>query len=330
MAPNLLTTERATVSSAPSVEDVTRMRRRVARFRRAGLFSGCGPDVVIQRARDASMLRQSYALVHDVFVTQGFIDLHPSRVRLRTVEALPETATFVATVDGQVVAVTSVVPDSPDLGLPSDQSFGEELASLRDEGRRLCEISNLAVNPAYRNTPVFFELTRCCLAHAMLTGHTDLFIAISPEHARFFEEVFLFDHVGDPRAYVPGTDDIVEGKRLNLVGLQQRAKARDEALAEEAVLTDFFYARNPYHAQVGRWDDQARREFGQPSLLRTLFVETGFLGECDAAAIRSIRQRWGPELLETVWPDRVGDILPMPWRDHGHRKDQPLPRARSA
>ncbi|MCL2700582.1 MAG: hypothetical protein FWE88_02685 [Phycisphaerae bacterium] len=309
------------------------MRRRVARFRRAGLFSGCGSEVTIQRASDASLLRQAYALVHDVFVNQGFISSHPSHVRLRTYEALPEMATFVATVDGHVVAVTSVVPDSSDLGLPSDQAFNGELDILRAEGRRLCEITNLAVNPAYRNTPIFFELTRCCLAHATLTGHTDMFIAISPEHARFFEEVLLFDHVGDEREYEPGTEDIVEGKRLNLVGLQQRAKARDLILAEEHILNNFFYVQNPYHALVAGWDMQARSFFFEPSLLVELFAETGFLGECSLDAMESIGSRWGKERLAEVRRGARRVVIPMPKVGQAHANQpqiQPRRRAKSA
>lgn len=318
----------AAAMPAQAQQEAQKLRRRVARFRHAGLFSGCGPDVTIQCASTAQDLAQAYALVHDVFVERGFIAPHPSGMRLRTFEALPEMATFVAKAQGRVIAVTSVVPDSPDLGLPSDKAFHHELISLRAAGRRVCEITNLAVHPDYRKTPVFFELTRCCLAHAMATEHSDMFIAISPEHARFFEEVFLFDPCGDRRSYCAEVLDIVEGKRLDLLGLQQRAIQRDALLEEEAFLNDFFYELNPYHGLVWEWAQEARVRFAQPSLLRRLFVDSGFLDECDEESMWSIRQRWGERLLGELWPGR-GPWLSTP-QEIRILLSAPRPRARTA
>ena len=282
-----------------------RLRRRVARFRRAGLFSGCGDNVVIERATSADDLREAYALVHRVFLEQGFINPQMGGLRLRVFEALPEMATFVAKIEGKVIAVTSVVPDSIDLGLPSDKCFLPELDSLRTAGRRISEITNLAVDPEYRNTPVFFELTRCCFAHAMAHGCDDLFIAISPEHARFFEQVLLFEPMGEQRSYSAEIEDIVEGKRLNLQGLEERAIARDAVLREEALLHDFFYRQNVYHRKVRTWAELARRTFLTPALLADLFVSSSqFLARCDDQEIWSIRRRWGSDLFAKIWPPK--------------------------
>ena len=104
-----------------------------------------------------------------------------------------------------------------DLGLPSDKAFGDEL----DDCERAADVyvrSPLAVAPEYCNTPVLFELTRSCLAHAMLIGQTDTFIAISPEHARFFEDVLLFYPSGDQRNYAPSTAGI--GRLPSVAGQQ--------------------------------------------------------------------------------------------------------------
>lgn len=282
-----------------------RLRRRVARFRRAGLFRGCGDDLVIERAMSLDDLKAAYTLVHRVFLDQGFIHEQPGGLRLRVFEALPEMATFVAKAKGKVIAVTSVLPDSIDLGLPSDQCFRDALDSLRNHGRRVSEITNLAVDPEYRNTPAFFELTRCCFAHALAHGCDDLFIAISPEHARFFEQVLLFEPMGGQRSYSEEIEDIVEGKRLNLRGLEARAIARDVLLGDEALLHDFFYQRNSYHRYVQVWAKLAGRLFTDARLLDDLFVRgSQFLARCEAHEIWSIRRRWTSGLFARVWPPR--------------------------
>ena len=265
----------------------------MARFRRAGLLDGCGAGVTVSRALTAEDLRAAYALVHDVFVAQGFIRPSDCGMRIRPFEALPEMATFVAKADGRVVAVLSVVEDTDELGLPSDQSFLPELDALRQNGRRVCEITNLAVHPDYRKTPVFFDLTRCCFAHAIVAGYDDLFIAISPEHAVFFEDVLLFVPHGERRSYSAKILDIVEGKRLDLVGIQEYALRTDRLLGDDAFLEQFFFTGNPYHQRMGSWISAAQELLGDPGLLLRLFIHEGnLLPHCTLRQLRAILKRW--------------------------------------
>ena len=185
-------------SSAPSAK-AKRLIRRVKFFKRAGLFSEKAHRFTVSRAIGLEDHWQAYRLVHECYVQRGYIKPCVGGARVRCFEAIPEMATFVAKVDGEVIAVTSVLMDSPELGLPSDRAFGGEIDELRQADRRVCEITNLAVHPDYRNTGVFSELTRCCLAHSMAVGYDDLFVSISPEHARFFKEVLLFKPWGSKR-----------------------------------------------------------------------------------------------------------------------------------
>lgn len=285
-----------------------RRRRRIARFRRFGLMNGCGPEVVIERATSIQDLAAAYSLVHQVFHDErSYITPQQGGMRLRVFEALPEMATFVAKIDGQVIAVTSLVPDSPDLGLPSDQAFGRELGQLRASGRLVAEVTNLAVDPMYRNTPVFFDLTRCCFAQAEACGYDDLFVAISPEHGAFFEHVLLFEPCGDRRSYSDKILDIVEGKRLDLHNIEQRAIDTDALLGPEAFLHDFYFSGNRFHRYVKVWPKQAARLFSAAHLLRELFVKrTGFLARCTPDELEAIRRRWGSVLDQVL----AGDAPP--------------------
>ncbi|KPK49027.1 MAG: hypothetical protein AMK72_05570, partial [Planctomycetes bacterium SM23_25] len=113
-----------------------RFAKKVALLKRLGLFDADDRSVVVRRAIVRDDLARAYRLVHDVFVDKGYIDPGPNGIRIRLFEALPEMATFVAEVDRRIVAVMSIVPDSEDLGLPSDKAFSQELDGLRSAGRR--------------------------------------------------------------------------------------------------------------------------------------------------------------------------------------------------
>ncbi len=278
-----------------------RLIRRVKFFKRAGLFSDKARGFTVSRAIGLEDHWQAYRLVHECYVQRGYIEPCSGGARIRCFEAIPEMATFVAKVDGKVVAVTSVLMDSPELGLPSDRAFGAEIDELRQADRRVCEITNLAVHPDYRNTGVFSELTRCCLAHSMAIGYDDLFVSISPEHGRFFKEVLLFERWGSKRSYSDTVEDIVVGMRLDLRTVKDRSIETDAILGDEAFLHDFYFARNTFHNCVRRWAIRAAGIFCDVQMLRELFMlRSGLLSRLGFEQAAAIRDRWGEETYDAV------------------------------
>ena len=274
-----------------------RLKRRVARLRKGGMLDVARLNTTVERAVTASSLMEAYALVHDTYVEKGYMLPALSGVRVRTFEALPEMATFVARVSGKVVAVTSVILDTPELGLPSDHAFGREIDSLRRQRGRVCEITNLAVVREYRNTPVFLQLTQACFAHAMANGCGNMFVAISPGHARFFRDVLQFDTLGPRRNYSDEVEDVVEGMHLKLTGCEGLARDIDAMMGpEDAFLHDLFFARNAMHQFVAIWDVMAARLFADPIVLRELFVfRTHLLAHCTKGELAAIAAHWGDE-----------------------------------
>lgn len=277
-------------------------RKKVALLKRMGLFNSADTEIKVRRAMTERDLRAAYGLVHDVFVESGYIDPQPHGIRLRPFEAIPETATFVADVDGEIVAVMSIVEDDEDLGLPSDKAFGKELDALRREGRRLSEITNLAVGKAYRRSNAFSELTRACFAQALWWGCDDIVIAISPGHAAFFQDVLQFDPMGDQRSYSSDKLDIVEAKRMDLREIEKRWKEADRLLGDDAFLIDYYYRENPYHARVGPVATLAKRAFLDPERLRRLFAAPhNFLDTFTAEQRQALCRRWGQGLYAEVY-----------------------------
>ena len=194
--------------------------RRLALLRKAGLFGGDAGGAQAVRATSVEDLLTAYRLVHDAFVEKGYIHRQASGLRMRTFEALPTTATFVAKADGKVVGVQSLAMDDPQLGLPSDQAFQADLDALRGKGRVLCEATNEAVDPDWRRTSVPTELMRCCFAHALAKGCTDLITTVSPGHVRFYE-LLGFEQVSEVRSYSAKIEDPVAVVRFDLSALGQ-------------------------------------------------------------------------------------------------------------
>jgi hypothetical protein len=280
----------------------SRLSKKVALFKRLGFIDPVAHRIRTRRAITLEDLEVAYALVHEVFLEKGYIDPTPGNVRLRPFEAMPEMATFVAEIEGQIVGVMSIVPDSPDMGLPSDKAFHSELGQLRAKGRKVSEVTNLAIHKDYRNSGVFLSLAQPIVAHALSAGYDDIFIAISPGHARFFEEVLQFEPWGDERDY-GGSEkaDFVEGKRWDMHALEGLLIAADQELGDEPFLYKHFFTENVSHQYVRPWSIIAARVFKDQVGLRKLFVERSrFLDRCSPDQLAAIRARWGGPLFDEV------------------------------
>lgn len=266
-------------------------------LQQAGLFGKNTLGATIKRACTADQLLQAYRLVNDVFQETGYLKPEPSGLRLRIFETSSETATFIAEKAGVVVGVLSVVGDSPDLGLPSDAAFKPELDALRAKGRRLCEITNQAVAPAYRKSAVPTELMRCALAHELEAGYEDSVATVSPSHHGFYE-LLGFDPLGNERSYSTKLYDPVIALRMGLDRFRQQPEGLNGAAR---FLHHFATKGNKFLSRVTGWGRRARRHFLNADLLEELFVrERNFLGECTAEELQILQHRWGQEMFQAV------------------------------
>lgn len=280
--------------------------RRMILLKRAGLFSNDTQGAKITRATGLEDLTAAYRLVHDVFVQRGYIARCGDGLRVRVFEALPETATFVAKVEDQVVGVTSVLIDSPDLGLPSDQAFKAEIDEFRTQDRKVCEGTNWLVAESHRHSAVMTELMRCSFAHALAQGCTDFIGAVSPGHAGFYG-LLGFETIGTERSYCEDIHDPVVMVRLDLTGLAGRFKDIDRSTNEvERFLKSYYIDKNPYHRFVGTWQILSQRLFQNPDLLGELFVHRSSLpSRCGPTQQRAVESRWGKEVFDRVWKGRA-------------------------
>lgn len=277
--------------------------RKLALLKRTGFFGADVRGCTIERACEAADLRAAYQLVHNVFVGTGYIKPEKGGIRLRIFEATADTATFVAKKDGVVVGVLSVVPDTVELGLPSDTAFKAELDSLRATGARLCEITNQAVTKEFRSSSVLTELMRCAIAYMIQAGYDRALATVSPNHKNFYNLVG-FQSLGSLRSYSDKLHDPVVAifLSIDLYRSTQPAEGIDPAVHRHAATA------NPFLASASDWTQRARQRFLSADVLKNLLV-TGrnFLSECTPAELSYLRKSWGAKLFDQVM---TGPTLP--------------------
>ncbi|RMF85183.1 MAG: hypothetical protein D6739_04855, partial [Nitrospirae bacterium] len=134
-------------------------------------------------------------LVHDSYVALGLMDPHPSGLRLLPHHLLPETRVFLAREGDEVVATLTLIPDS-EVGLPLDAAYRREADALRLAGRRVAEISCLALAARYRRHDLLLHLFRLMHVYARHAGLDDLCVVVAPKHGRFYQHILLFEELG--------------------------------------------------------------------------------------------------------------------------------------
>ncbi len=274
-----------------------RNQRKLRLLKRSGLFSEDTGGATVQRACTLEDLREAYRLVHHVYTETGYIYSHGSGLRLRIFEAMPETATFVAKVKGRIVGVLSVVGDTPELGLPSDAAFEDEIDRVRALGLRLCEMTNQAVAEEFRKSSVPTELMRCAMAHAFQTGYDKAIAAVSSSHNGFYQ-LLGFHEIGSERSYSDEIDDPVVALCVDADFYRQRVDSLNEG---GCFIQHFMTDGNPFMGKVGAWSIEAHRRFMNGSLLRQLFITEGaFITNCTIRELRALERLWGSRTFSIV------------------------------
>lgn len=167
-------------------------------------------DYHIVRTREEA--HNAYALVYKEYLKRNYIDTSEMCMRVSIHNALPETTTFVGTSsDGAVLCTATIIPDSP-LGLPMDAIYADELAPLRSQGKKLCEVSMLASNSDIFSGSIsmmlnaqkmffVFSLFKCILDYTKDILKRDyICITVNPKHGMTYD-FLLFKNIGEQKTY---------------------------------------------------------------------------------------------------------------------------------
>lgn len=107
--------------------------------------------------------------------------------------------TLFAETDGATVGTMTLCLDD-EAGLPADENFRDKLDTLREDGRRLCEPSKLAIDKGVSKR-VFAALIHISYIYARnIHGYTDYVIEVNPRHVMFYKRMLGFRDFGGERA----------------------------------------------------------------------------------------------------------------------------------
>jgi len=210
-------------------------------------------DVALALTRED--LDAASRLVHGCYLRRGYVKPSADGRHVNAYLAMPSTAVFVARAGGAVVATVSLITDSA-LRLPCDALWGADLAAFRATGRRLAEVSALAVSEEWRGPGLAMmrSLVRAIGVYGRDIARLDaLCIAVHPRHAPFYEGLLRFRRFGALTAC-----DAVNGAPA--VGLRLDLRALDRPLGDSFAADVFAAGARAYvRASLERDLVRARR-----------------------------------------------------------------------
>ena len=159
-------------------------------------FVDCDPDpnkrLVLKIAETREELEACFKLLHDAYVSSGFMTPDPSGMRVTIYHALPTTTTLCAKFDDQVVGTLSLIRESA-IGFPLQRIF--DLSDVRAKEGNIAEVSALAVHPRFRRTggTILFPLMKFMYEYCTTFFDTrHLVIAVNPRHIEMYESLLFF------------------------------------------------------------------------------------------------------------------------------------------
>lgn len=150
-------------------------------------------EVQYKIAQTRDELEQAFTLIQDSYLEMNLTDT-PESMRLGKYNALPTTLVFIAIYQGEVIATISQIMDTA-LGLPIETFC--RIGKLRTSGRRISEISGLAIKKEWRSrsTGIFFPLSTFAMLYCRKYVGVDYFVIVTRAHVRFFYQA-LYDFKG--------------------------------------------------------------------------------------------------------------------------------------
>jgi hypothetical protein len=146
-------------------------------------------------ARTKSELEQAYSILHDCYVSEGYMLKHPTGMRVTPYHALPSTTTLIVKHKGDVVATVSIIKEGI-LGFPSDKIIKADDILL--SGERIGEISSLAIRKDFqsRSGTILMPLIKYLMEYGRSYFNLDYYIiAYHPKWNAFYQSIFGFNKI---------------------------------------------------------------------------------------------------------------------------------------
>ena len=194
----------------------------------------------VEFATQKHHFEEAFKLVYREYLKKGYCVSSPSEMRITLYNALPQTVTFCLWRQDTLLATAALVTDSP-AGLPMENTYPDEIKELRKQGRKLSEVSLLALNSDLISKglkPLYFAERLRRLYHLFkpvfwyarqTVGSTDLCIAMNPVHKMLYSSLY-FEQFGAERVYQSVNQNPSIAMRLNFERIEDRAKNKTPGL----------------------------------------------------------------------------------------------------
>jgi hypothetical protein len=149
------------------------------------VFTLSGSELTASIASTAAQLAAATALVESRYAWRGYA--------LDTGGTMAQSGvTLIALQTGATMGTVTLQLDGP-AGLAADAGYRATIDAVRARGRRVCELTRLAIDSAAEWRPTLGAL----LGLAYLVGRalhevTDVFVEVNPRHERFYRHMFGF------------------------------------------------------------------------------------------------------------------------------------------
>jgi len=204
-------------------------RRRTLRLRRSSLvdlkMEGIDrPSIKIAETLDE--YRQAFRLAHDCYVSTGYLENSPGRpYHYSTYSLLPETCVFVFKSYLTVIATLTEIHDTPELGLPMDALYREQIDGLRRGNRKVVELSSFVTSPDYRMRNIMVYLCKAMFNYSIFNDVDDICIMVNPKHVKFYTRMFLFEPFG-PELFYEKVQAPAVALRVNMDHIEARLRGK--------------------------------------------------------------------------------------------------------
>lgn len=155
-------------------------------------------------------LLRVFSLIYREYSVRGYCPSNSYGLHYHMHSLMPESKVFMLERSSDLVGTVSLIADSP-CGMPMEKIFPAEIERLRFQGRKLAEVSLLALNHEIFGKKSFsltdfkkltgtFNLFKILFDYARYHGFTDLLIAVHPKHKDLYHYL-NFQPFADIRSY---------------------------------------------------------------------------------------------------------------------------------
>jgi hypothetical protein len=191
---------------------------------------------------------RAYRLAHQVYAKRGYVPDACREMIVSPFDAQPQTFTLLAEdKQGRAAGTITLVFDA-EAGLPCDEIFHSELDGLRASGRRLVEVTRLAIDEEHTHCKallvhffnfIYIYTRRVC-------AYTDFVIEVNPRHVLYYRRLLGFEALGPERPCprVQGAPAVLLRLNLDLPKAEVRRVAGQRDAASTRSLYPYFYAES--------------------------------------------------------------------------------------